>query len=81
MDMSEVIFLGLLLDMTSGIGAFLFGFVDDRLGGKTTIQITILGPDCRNGHGGLGSYGTLVLGRGLPCWGFSLDLISRRRAH
>ena len=43
MEMSEVIFLGLVLNITSGIGAFLFGFVDDRLGGKTTIQITIVG--------------------------------------
>ena len=43
MEMDEVILLGLVLNITSGIGAFLFGFVDDRLGGKTTIQITIVG--------------------------------------
>ena len=43
MNISEVIFLGLVLNITSGIGAFFFGFVDDRLGGKTTIQITIVG--------------------------------------
>ena len=40
MEMAEVIKLGLFLNITSGIGAFLFGFVDDRFGGKKTIQIT-----------------------------------------
>jgi MFS transporter, UMF1 family len=40
MPMEEVIKLGLVLNITSGIGAFLFGFVDDRLGGKKTIQVT-----------------------------------------
>ena len=43
MDMSEVIFLGIILNITSGIGALVFGFIDDRLGGKTTVQITIAG--------------------------------------
>jgi UMF1 family MFS transporter len=43
MDQSQVIVLGIFLNVTSGIGAFLFGFVDDRLGGKTTVQITIVG--------------------------------------
>jgi UMF1 family MFS transporter len=42
MEMSEVIVLGIAINVTAGIGAFLFGFVDDRLGGKTTIQITIV---------------------------------------
>lgn len=43
MNMSEVIFLGIMLNITSGIGALVFGFIDDRLGGKTTVQITIVG--------------------------------------
>jgi UMF1 family MFS transporter len=43
MNMSEVIFLGIVLNITSGIGALVFGFIDDRLGGKTTVQITIVG--------------------------------------
>ena len=43
MDQSQVIVLGIFLNVTSGIGAFLFGFVDDRLGGKMTVQITIVG--------------------------------------
>jgi len=42
MNMSEVIMFGVVLNVTSGIGAFLFGFVDDRIGGKNTILITIV---------------------------------------
>jgi len=42
MDMSEVILFGVALNVTSGLGAFLFGFVDDRIGGKNTILITIV---------------------------------------
>ncbi len=42
MTMSEVIVFGIWLNVTSGLGAFLFGFVDDRLGGKKTIMITIV---------------------------------------
>ncbi len=42
MTLSEVIVLGIVLNITSGLGAFLFGFVDDRLGGKKTIMITIV---------------------------------------
>ncbi len=42
MTLSEVIVLGIVLNVTSGLGAFLFGFVDDRLGGKKTIMITIV---------------------------------------
>ena len=43
MTIDEVIVLGIVLNVTSGIGALLFGFVDDRLGGKKTIMITIAG--------------------------------------
>ena len=43
MDLPQVIFLGIILNITAGIGAFFFGFVDDRLGGKTTVQITNVG--------------------------------------
>ncbi len=43
MTLSEVIVFGVVLNVTSGAGAFLFGFVDDRLGGKKTILITIVG--------------------------------------
>lgn len=42
MTLSEVILFGVVLNITSGLGAFLFGFVDDRIGGKKTILITIV---------------------------------------
>lgn len=37
MSFSEVIMFGVVLNVASGLGAFLFGFVDDRIGGKRTI--------------------------------------------
>ena len=43
MKIDEVIILGIVLNLTSGVGALLFGFIDDRLGGKKTIMITIVG--------------------------------------
>ena len=42
MSLSEVMFFGIALNVAAGIGAFAFGFVDDKLGGKRTIQITIV---------------------------------------
>lgn len=37
MSFSEVILFGVGLNVASGLGAFLFGFVDDKIGGKQTI--------------------------------------------
>lgn len=34
--------LGILLNVCAGLGAFAFGFVDDRIGGKRTILITLV---------------------------------------
>ncbi len=42
MTLPEVIVLGIVVNVTSGLGAFLFGFIDDRIGGKKTIMITIV---------------------------------------
>ena len=39
---SEVITFGIALNVAAGLGAFAFGFVDDRLGGKRTILISIV---------------------------------------
>ncbi len=39
----ELLFFGLVLNMAAGFGAFALGFVDDWLGGKRTIQISLLG--------------------------------------
>ena len=32
-----------MLNVTSSLGAFALGFLDDRLGGKRTLQITLIG--------------------------------------
>ena len=38
----EIMIFGIVLNVTAGIGAFFFGFLDDKLGGKLTIQITLI---------------------------------------
>ncbi len=43
---AEVIVFGIALNLAAGVGALLFGFVDDRLGGKTTIYVTLIGLCC-----------------------------------
>jgi UMF1 family MFS transporter len=42
MSLSEVILFGVALNVTSGLGAVVFGFVDDKIGGKKTILITLV---------------------------------------
>ena len=42
-DFSEIIIFGIALNVAAGLGAFIFGFFDDRIGGKKTIQISNLG--------------------------------------
>ena len=39
----EVLFFGIIVNIAAGIGAWCFGYLDDRLGGKLTIQITLIG--------------------------------------
>lgn len=41
MPLSEVIFFGIVLNVVAGVGAFLFGFVDDRIGSKKTLMLTL----------------------------------------
>ncbi|MGQ9590585.1 MAG: MFS transporter [Planctomycetota bacterium] len=41
MSVSEVIVFGIALNVASGIGAFALGFLDDWLGGKRTIFVTL----------------------------------------
>jgi UMF1 family MFS transporter len=38
----RVILFGITLNITAGLGAFIFGFVDDRLGGKNTIMLSVV---------------------------------------
>ena len=40
---NDIFLFGIVLNITAGIGAFIFGFLDDALGGKKTIQISNLG--------------------------------------
>ena len=42
-DQQEILIFGIVLNVAAGLGAFLFGFVDDRIGGKRTIMITLAG--------------------------------------
>jgi len=42
-DFTEIIIFGIVLNVAAGLGAFIFGFFDDRFGGKETIQISNLG--------------------------------------
>ena len=42
MTLSEVIIFGVVLNIASGVGALIFGAVDDRIGGKRTIQLTLV---------------------------------------
>lgn len=39
----DIILFGIVINVAAGLGAYLFGFLDDRLGGKTTILITLVG--------------------------------------
>lgn len=40
---SEIMIFGIVLNVAAGTGAFVMGFFDDKLGGKKTIQISLLG--------------------------------------
>ena len=39
----EVLVFGIVLNGAAGVGAFVLGYLDDRLGGKRTIQISLVG--------------------------------------
>ncbi|MEE9466056.1 MAG: MFS transporter [Candidatus Neomarinimicrobiota bacterium] len=39
----KIMIFGIVLNLAAGIGAFLMGFLDDRLGGKRTILIATIG--------------------------------------
>lgn len=43
MDETQVLLFGIVLNVVAGLGAIGFGFVDDRLGGKKTLLITLVG--------------------------------------
>ena len=43
MDMAQVAMFGLVLNATAGIGAFVFGWIDDVIGAKPTVLIALVG--------------------------------------
>lgn len=42
MTLEEVMLFGIALNVMAGLGAFAFGFVDDRIGGRRTILVTLV---------------------------------------
>jgi len=42
-EMQEILIFGIVLNVSAGAGAFALGFLDDALGGKRTIQVSVLG--------------------------------------
>jgi len=42
MSLSEVITFGIAINLASGLGALAFGFLDDKIGGKRTILVTLV---------------------------------------
>ena len=42
MGLDEVTFFGMMLNVAAGLGAWAFGFVDDRIGGKRTVLISLV---------------------------------------
>jgi UMF1 family MFS transporter len=42
MELADVILLGIALNVTAGLGAFAFAWIDDRIGSKRTISIALV---------------------------------------
>lgn len=42
-DTQDILVFGIVLNVTAGFGAFVLGYLDDVLGGKRTIQISLVG--------------------------------------
>jgi UMF1 family MFS transporter len=42
MSFSEVILLGIAINVSAGLGAFVFGVLDDRIGGKATVMWSLV---------------------------------------
>jgi len=40
---NEIMIFGIVLNIAAGSGAFLMGYIDDMIGGKLTIQISLIG--------------------------------------
>jgi UMF1 family MFS transporter len=53
MTLDQVIVFGIALNVASGLGALAFGFLDDKIGGKKTIMMTLI---------------ALIMATGLAVW-------------
>ncbi len=42
MSLREVMLFGIAINVAAGLGALVFGFMDDRLGGKATVQTSLI---------------------------------------
>ncbi|MAJ98869.1 MAG: MFS transporter [Flavobacteriales bacterium] len=42
-NFNEIMFLGIVLNVMAGLGSFLMGFLDDKVGGKKTIEVSLFG--------------------------------------
>lgn len=42
MTFAEILVFGIVLNVAAGLGAWLFGFIDDRIGGKRTVLASIV---------------------------------------
>ena len=42
MDLGEIMMVGIIINLLAGLSAFAFGFVDDLIGGKKTILISVV---------------------------------------
>ncbi len=43
MSLAEVLQFGIVINLCAGIGVCLFGYIDDRIGGKRTVMLTLVG--------------------------------------
>ncbi len=43
MTFAEILVFGIVINVAAGLGALLFGFVDDRIGGKRTVLVSVAG--------------------------------------
>ncbi len=43
MSQEETLYLAITVNVAAGLGAFAMGFLDDRLGGKRTIELSVMG--------------------------------------
>jgi UMF1 family MFS transporter len=40
---NDIMVLGIVLNVMAGLGAFLMGFLDDKVGGRMTVKVTLIG--------------------------------------